>query len=85
MGKRQQKLFERLYSNPKDFKWSELTTLLNQFGYKQIEGSGSRVKFFLKAPRSLISLHRPHPSDILKPYQIKEIIQKLEEINDGNT
>jgi hypothetical protein len=50
MGKKQ-KLWKRLRSNPKDFRWSELTTLLNQLGYKQIEGSGSRVKFYRESPR----------------------------------
>jgi predicted RNA binding protein YcfA (HicA-like mRNA interferase family) len=83
MGKKQ-KLFERLYSNPKDFRWSELTTLLNYIGYKQIQGKGARVKFYRESPRSLISIHRPHPGEILKTYQVKDIIQKLEEDRDGN-
>lgn len=83
MGKKQ-KLFEKLYSNPKDFRWSELTTLLNYLGYKQMQGKGSRVKFYRESPRSLISLHRPHPGEILKKYQVKDIIEKLEEDRDGN-
>jgi hypothetical protein len=83
MGKKQ-KLWKRLRSNPKDFRWSELTTLFNQLGYKQIEGSGSRVKFYRESPRDLISIHRPHPGEILKPYQVKDIVQKLEENINGD-
>lgn len=83
MGKQQQKQLERLYSRPKDLKWSELERLLGGYGYKKLEGDGSRVKFFLESPRNLISLHKPHP-DGLKEYQIKNVIENLERITDGN-
>lgn len=83
MGQKQ-KLIDRLYSKPKNFKWSELTKLLGQYGYKQLEGKGSRVKLHLESPRNVISIHKPHPGEILKGYQIKAIIQNLERIIDGN-
>jgi len=76
MGKKQ-KLLERLYSKPKDFKWGEVTTLLTGLGYKKIEGKGSRVKFFRKSSRSLIVMHKPHPGDILKEYQVKNLISHI--------
>ena len=84
MGRKKLKLLERLRSKPKDFKWSELTRLLSQFGYKQLERSGSRVKFYRETPRDIINIHKPHPGEILKGYQIKEIIKKLEGVTDGN-
>lgn len=77
---RQQKLIRRLYSKPKDYKWNEAVTLLKKLGFKQIEGSGSRVKFFLEDPRSLIIIHRPHPGGILKTYQVNELIDKVKEV-----
>jgi len=80
MGKKE-KLIAKLKSKPKDFTWSELMVLLNQIGYKEIKGgktSGSRVKF-LGENGSMIHLHKPHPSNSLKRYQMKLIINKLEE------
>jgi len=77
---RKQKLLDRLYSRPKDFRWSELTKLLKGYGYTQLEGKGSRVKFYLETPRNLIVIHQPHPGEILKGYQIKDVIKNLKRI-----
>lgn len=55
--------------------------ILNNFGFiENTKGktSGSRVKFINKE-NIIIELHRPHPRNILKPYQIKLIIHKLKE------
>jgi predicted RNA binding protein YcfA (HicA-like mRNA interferase family) len=79
MGKKD-KLLTKLLSRPKGFKWSELKTLLKSYGYIEKQGSGSRVKFFLKDPRNLIIIHKPHPGEILKDYQIKDIIKNLKTI-----
>jgi len=83
---RKQKLLDRLLTKPKDFKWNELESLLKKNGYQQLEGSGSRVKFYLESPRNLISLHKPHPGEILKDYQINYVIKNLKKIGvaDGN-
>ncbi len=74
------KLIEKLKSKPKDFTYDELKTLLNYLGfyeYNKGKTSGSRVKF-LNANDVKIVLHKPHPSNILKPYQIKDAIEILE-------
>ena len=81
---REQKLLNRLLSKPKDYTWAELSTLLKKLGYEQIEGSGSRVKFYLEEPRNLIMVHKPHPSGILKAYQIKDVINNLNKIGATN-
>lgn len=76
MGK-QEKLVQRLLSKPNDFKYSELTSLLNKFGYTEIKTgrtSGSRVAFFNAELQHILRLHRPHPANILKMYQIEMII-----------
>ncbi|MDY0221696.1 MAG: type II toxin-antitoxin system HicA family toxin [Desulfobacterium sp.] len=72
------KLLKRLFSKPKDFTWKELKKLMETLGYKLIEGSGSRVKFYKESPRSLINLHKPHPGNIIKSYVISNIIETLE-------
>ena len=38
---------------------------------------GSRTKF-VNDETDIISLHKPHPSNIVKQYVIKQIIEKLE-------
>ena len=69
------KLIIRLLSYPKDFTYSELKTLLLFFGYKEIQGAGSRVCFVKEDHK--IKLHKPHPSNILKRYQLDLIVEEL--------
>jgi len=76
MGKHE-KLLARLKCRPKDFSFQEITTLLAGFGYALNQsGSGSRVRFEHEhcAP---IFMHRPHPSPVLKPYQVDQALDIL--------
>jgi len=70
-----EKLIKRLLSYPKDFTYSELKTLLLSFGYSEVQGAGSRVCF--SKSNHKIKLHKPHPGNILKAYQLKLIIDEL--------
>lgn len=63
----------------KDLTFKELSTLLISLGFNKIEGSGSAVKFYHERNDLLINLHKPHPSDILKVYIVKQIQIKLKE------
>lgn len=79
MGKTE-KLIERLKSNPKDFTFDEMQTLLLSLGFElsnKGKTSGSRVKFFKDG--IFIILHKPHPRKELLSYQIKQIIETLSE------
>ena len=67
----------------KDLTFGELETLLAMLGYVRLEGNGSAVKFFNEEKDSLINLHKPHPSDVLKVYLVKQIQVKLREIQNG--
>ena len=71
------KLVARFKTQPSDFKWSELVKMLTFFGFNELQGDGSRVKFINKN-KVIISLHKPHPKKILKKYQIKNILEVLE-------
>ncbi|MEP3246749.1 MAG: type II toxin-antitoxin system HicA family toxin [Sneathiella sp.] len=77
---RKSKLIARLRSRPKDFTWDELQRLLEGLGYTMVDGGktgGSRRRFtHLTGPT--ISLHKPHPSNILKMYVIRNVISALE-------
>ncbi|MFT7003725.1 MAG: putative RNA binding protein YcfA (HicA-like mRNA interferase family) [Sulfurimonas sp.] len=79
------KLLKKFLHTPikKDLTFSELEALLLTLGYSKLEGSGSAVKFFNKEKNSLINLHKPHPNDILKVYLVKQIQEKLREIQNG--
>jgi len=69
------KLKKRLLTYPKDFSYNELKTLLLSLGYIEIQGAGSRV-YFSKTNHK-IKLHKPHPGNILKSYQLDFIIEEL--------
>ena len=72
---RLEKLLVRLLTLPRDFTYSELKTLLVSFGYEEVQGAGSRVCFKNKTHK--IKLHKPHPGNILKQYQLVFIIDEL--------
>ncbi|MDN5108429.1 type II toxin-antitoxin system HicA family toxin [Aliarcobacter butzleri] len=76
------KLLIKFLENPprKDLTFKELNTLLLSLGFIKIEGAGSAVKFYNEKKDLLINLHKPHPSDILKVYLVKQIQDKLQEI-----
>ena len=76
------KLLTKFLENPprKDLTFKELSTLLLSLDFEKIEGTGWAVKFYNKKKDLLINLHKPHPSDILKVYLIKQIQNKLKEI-----
>ena len=81
MSKKDKLLLKFLETPPrKDLTFKELSSLLNSLDFEKIEGSGSAVKFYNKEKDLLINLHKPHPSDILKVYIIKQIQHKLKEI-----
>ena len=80
MGKKD-KLLERLSLQPTDFTFAELITLLGYFGYYIVKAGktgGSRVSF-ANDKRDYIRIHKPHPRNTLKPYQVKNILFALEE------
>ena len=78
---RLEKEIERLKSKPKDYTYDEAKSLLNKLGFfenNKGRTSGSRVEF-IKNGEVEIELHKPHPKNIIKPYQIKIIIKKLKD------
>jgi hypothetical protein len=74
------KLIKRLLTNPKDFTFDELRKVMFLLNYiEDTKGmtSGSRVAFYNKDKNLILRLHKPHPRNELKAYQIKEIIEFL--------
>jgi hypothetical protein len=78
-----EKLLERFLKLPKDFTWDEAKRLLARYGYRQNnkgKTSGSRVKFEREDSDICLDLHKPHPRNILKPYQLLDILDFLKRI-----
>jgi HicA toxin of bacterial toxin-antitoxin, len=77
---RRDKLLKRLLGKPTDFTWDELKTLLLGFGFEEADTgkTGGSRRRFVNASGVVISLHKPHPREILKRYQIEQVIEILE-------
>jgi len=77
---RQDKLLRRFLTRPADFRFDEMSRLLKGFGYEEIKSgktSGSRVAFINKPSGHIIRLHRPHPGNTMKKYQIDLVEEAL--------
>ena len=71
-----EKLLERFLKKPKDFTWEEFKRLMRGFGYSEAVGGktgGSRRRFVSEAHGPIV-LHKPHPGNELKDYQISQVI-----------
>ena len=78
---RKDKLLQRIARLPRDFTWSELETLLGHLGFEMVrrgKTAGSRRRF-IHENGAVISLHKPHPGNILRAYQVKQVVEILVE------
>ncbi len=76
------KLISKLRSNPKDFTFDDAESLLNYLTYHRSnkgKTSGSRVMFTSDTYKTKILLHKPHPRKELLEYQVKQLIEQLEQ------
>lgn len=74
------KLIKKLKSG-NTITFEEVETLLSYLSYKRKnkgKTSGSRVCFIHKEDGEKIEFHKPHPSNEMKKYQIKNIVDYLE-------
>lgn len=74
------KLIERFLLLPKDFTYDEARTLLGGLGYFEDtkgKSSGSRVAFVSPVSNNIITLHKPHPGNVLPAYAVKNIREFL--------
>ena len=80
MGQKE-KLIRKLKSGPKDFTFDDALSLLGFFDYSisnKGKTSGSRV-MFTSEQHPPILLHKPHPRKELLEYQVKQLIEVLEQ------
>ncbi|MEM8898365.1 MAG: type II toxin-antitoxin system HicA family toxin [Bacteroidota bacterium] len=75
-----EKLILKLLSHKSSFTYNELRTLLTKLGYEEKrlgKTSGSRVAYVHSNTKHIIRLHKPHPGNELKRYQIKYLVDEL--------
>ena len=75
------KLIKKLKSKPKDFTFEEAETLLDYLTYSRSnkgKTSGSRVMFVSESYAPIL-LHKPHPRKELLDYQVKQLLEMLEQ------
>ena len=80
MGQKE-KLIQRLKFRPKDFTFDDAETLLKYLDFVRSnkgKTSGSRIVFVSDKHGSIL-LHKPHPQKELKSYQIKQLVDILEQ------
>ena len=80
MGQKE-KLIKKLKSKPKDMTFEEAETLLKYLAYNRSDKgrtSGSRV-MFTSDEHAPILLHKPHPRKELLAYQVKQLVEILEQ------
>jgi hypothetical protein len=76
---KKEKLIKRLQNKPKDFTWDELISLLNKLNFLEVKtgNTGGSRQRFINSDNVIITLHEPHPGNILKRYQLEQIIDIL--------
>jgi len=76
-----EKLINRLKTRPRDFTFDEAERLLGYLDYYRSDKgrtSGSRV-MFTSEEHPPILMHKPHPRKELLEYQVKQLIEVLEQ------
>ena len=71
------KLLKRFNELPKDFSFGEMEMLLKQFGFHlEHKGStsGSRVIFVNESDGNRYIMHKPHLTNIIKGYVMKQVM-----------
>lgn len=81
MGSKE-KLIERFKRLPKDFTYDEVIRLFSIFGYVESNKgstSGSRVEFISEDGKNSYIMHKPHPSNIIKSYVMRQLLMYIKE------
>jgi len=78
---RREKLLARLQQRPKDFTWEELRRLLNSLDFRESKTgkTGGSRRRFVHVSGVTLTLHKPHPGNILKRYAIDQILELLKQ------
>jgi len=78
---RKEKLILKFQQRPKNFTWDELVSLLKYLGYREIKTgkTGGSRRRFIHDSAATITLHKPHPQNILKRYAVDQVLDILKQ------
>ena len=77
---KKEKLVKRFKTLPRDFTFEEVVSLFQVYGFELTNKgatSGSRVKFYKAKDENAYIMHKPHPSNIIKGYMMRDILNYL--------
>lgn len=75
------KLLQRFRTLPHDFTFDEMEALFKSCGFSlnnKGATSGSRVEFVNEKDGNTYIMHKPHPSNIIKGYSMRQVYSFLE-------
>ena len=75
------KLLQRFKNLPRDFTFDEMEALFKCCGFtlnNKGATSGSRVEFVNEKDGNSYIMHKPHPSNIIKGYSMKQVYTYLD-------
>ena len=75
------KLLQRFKNLPRDFTFEEMEALFKCCGFtlnNKGATSGSRVEFVNEKDGNSYIMHKPHPSNIIKGYSMKQVYTYLD-------
>ena len=75
------KLLQHFRTLPRDFTFNEMEVLFRSCGFvlnNKGATSGSRVEFINEDDGSSYIMHKPHPSNIIKGYAMRQVYTYLE-------
>jgi hypothetical protein len=77
-----EKLIKRFLALPKDFTFEELVKLFNGFGFEiDTKGKTSGSRYAFQKEEKVYVVHKPHPSNVIKEYVMKQVRQFLTKNN----
>ena len=77
---KKEKLIKRFRTLPKDFTFEEVVALFQGCGFtleNKGSTSGSRVRFYNGSDKNAYIMHKPHPSNIIKGYVMRDLLNFL--------
>ena len=77
---KKEKLVKRFKTLPRDLTFEEVVSLFQVYGFELTNKgatSGSRVKFYNAKDENAYIMHKPHPSNIIKGYIMRDILNFL--------
>ena len=77
---KKEKLIKRFKTLPRDFTFDEVVSLFQGYGFELANKgatSGSRIKFYNADDQNAYIMHKPHPSNIIKGYIMRDILNFL--------